>query len=497
MLKENWRVISFLERLGDNLIVVIAFLIAYYGRDSLLFWDSYFDWGLPFGGAQLAPLSEYIFILLVSLASYATVLQMLGAYSSMRFSSHLRLAAISIISSVIVFFLLAAILFTLKIDLSRSFILLFCVLVSLSLAAERFLMIRLLRWWRRRGLNFRSILIVGVSEQALKLAKKIADRPELGIRIRGFVALAPDDDFSLLQVHDFRVALRQQRIARVPRIFLGVSGFRRLLGRHAIDELIFTDVTEVMGQVEEMILLCSEQGIRTTIAADLFSLGMVKSAISYFDDMPLIHFQTPPGDSWELAVKRALDIFVSALLLCLLSPFFLLIALLIKLTSKGPVLFIQKRVGLNGRIFNMYKFRSMLTDAKELFAQLKEHNEMQGPVFKMKNDPRVTAIGRFLRRFSLDELPQLWNVFIGDMSLVGPRPPIPGEVNAYERKSRRRLSMRPGLTCTWQVSGRNEIKDFSTWVKMDLEYIDNWSLVRDFVLLIRTIPAVLLGTGAR
>lgn len=497
MLKENWRVISFLERLGDNLIVIAAFLVAYYGRDSLLFWDRYFAWGLPFGGEQLAPLSEYIFILLVSLVSYATVLQALGAYSSMRFSSHLRLAAISIISSGIVFFLLAAILFTLKIDLSRSFILLFCVLVALSLAAERFLMIRLLRWWRRRGLNFRSILIVGVSDQALKLAQKISDRPELGIRIRGFIALAPDNDFSALQLQQFRETLKKQRITKVPRIFLGVAGFRRLLGRHAIDELIFTDVIDVMGQVEEMILLCSEQGIRTTIAADLFSLGMIKSAISYFDDMPLIHFQTPPGDSWKLVVKRFLDLTVSATLLALLAPLFLLIGIMIKLTSSGPVFFVQKRVGLNGRIFNMYKFRSMYCDAKQLLAQLKDHNEMQGPVFKMRDDPRVTWFGRFLRRFSLDELPQLWNVLIGDMSLVGPRPPIPGEVNAYERKTRRRLSMRPGLTCTWQVSGRNEIKDFTTWVQMDLEYIDNWSLFRDFILLVRTIPAVLLGTGAR
>jgi exopolysaccharide biosynthesis polyprenyl glycosylphosphotransferase len=212
--------------------------------------------------------------------------------------------------------------------------------------------------------------------------------------------------------------------------------------------------------------------------------------------MPLIHFQTPPGDSWELAVKRLLDVTVSAVLLVTLSPMLALLALGVK-TSQGPVIFRQTRMGLNGRLFQMLKFRSMYVGAESGLAELQSQNEMSGPAFKMRNDPRVTPFGRFLRRFSLDELPQLWNVFIGDMSLVGPRPPIPGEVSLYERRSRRRLSMRPGLTCTWQVSGRNEIKDFDSWVKLDLHYIDNWSLFGDLVLLVRTIPAVLFGTGAR
>jgi lipopolysaccharide/colanic/teichoic acid biosynthesis glycosyltransferase len=169
----------------------------------------------------------------------------------------------------------------------------------------------------------------------------------------------------------------------------------------------------------------------------------------------------------------------------------------VRFSSEGPIFFVQKRVGLNGRLFNFYKFRSMYLHAEKELEKLKVHNEMEGPAFKLTNEPRVTRAGRWLRRFSLDELPQLWNVLIGDMSLVGPRPPVPGEVSAYERRYRRRLSMRPGMTCTWQVSGRNEIKDFNSWVKLDLEYIDNWSLWRDFQLLCRTIPAVLFGTGAR
>ncbi|MCL4133279.1 UNVERIFIED_CONTAM: hypothetical protein GTU68_061735 [Idotea baltica] len=212
---------------------------------------------------------------------------------------------------------------------------------------------------------------------------------------------------------------------------------------------------------------------------------MVRSGLSYFGGIPLIHFQTPPGDGWKLAVKRILDIIISFILLIILSPLFILIPIIIKLTSKGKVLFVQKRVGLNGRLFNLYKFRSMINEAEEKLDDLK----------KMEKDPRVTKVGYYLRRFSLDELPQLWNVFIGDMSLVGPRPPMPGEVQSYERKYRRRLSMRPGITCIWQVSGRNKISDFESWVKLDLEYIDNWSLSRDLILLFRTIPAVIFASG--
>ena len=270
----------------------------------------------------------------------------------------------------------------------------------------------------------------------------------------------------------------------------------RALEDYAIDEVLFTDVVEVMPQVEEMIMVCAEQGVRTTIAADLFSIGLIKSEISYFGGMPLIHFQTPPGDSWELALKRVIDIVVAGVALVAMAPIFALLALGIK-ASTGPVIFTQTRMGLNGRLFQMLKFRSMYLDAEQVLDVLRTKNEMNGPTFKMKNDPRVTSFGRFLRRFSLDELPQLWNVFVGEMSLVGPRPPIPGEVSLYERSSRRRLSMRPGLTCTWQVSGRNEIKDFESWVKLDLNYIDNWSLMGDLVLLFRTVPAVLFGIGAR
>jgi len=502
MLKENWRLISRLERLGDFLIIVTSFFISYYGRDSLLFWDKLFGWNLPFAGPELAPLKDYFIVLIIALVLYALTLSIMGAYGSMRLSSPWRLLQISVASSAFVFFALAATLFLLKIDLSRSFILLFCILVGLLLALERFAVLKLLRFWRKRGKNFRNLLICGVGDQALRLTSEIALRPELGVRIRGFVDLrevkSPEEHAKILkEISEFRLNLQRYRGRLSRRVLFGVARAETALKQFAIDEVIFTDVVSVVPAVQEVVFACAEEGVRTTVAADLFSVGMVKSAMSYFGGMPLIHFQTPPGDQWELNIKRAIDVIISGFLLVLLAPSFVLIGILIAVTSPGPILFRQRRMGLNGRLFYLYKFRSMRINAERELPVLKKKNEMRGPAFKMKDDPRVTPFGRFLRRFSLDELPQLWNVFIGDMSLVGPRPPVPGEVSMYERKDRRRLSMRPGLTCTWQVSGRNDIADFDSWVKLDLEYIDNWSLSRDVSLLLRTVPAVLFGQGAR
>lgn len=494
MLKQNWRLVSRFERLGDTLIIALAFIFAYYGRTSLLYWDELFGWNLPFKGESLAPIKDYFIVLVVALIAYTVFLNALGAYGSMRLTTVWRLLWVAIVSSVLVFVVLAAALFLLKIDLSRSFILLFCLLVACLLGLERFLVLKTLRYWRRRGRNFRNVIVCGVGEQAARLAREIVMRPELGIYIRGFADVRDSDSHQQHTIDHFRRELVQ--IVRVGRIIQGTDGLIRALREYAIDEVIFTDVVEVMPRVEELVLVCAEQGVRTTIAADLFSMGMVKSGISYFGGMPLIHFQTPPGDSWELSFKRIVDIGVAGFLLVMFSPLFLLLALGVRSTP-GKIIFRQTRVGLNGRLFQMYKFRSMFEGSEKNLGDLRQYNEMRGPVFKMKDDPRVTPFGRLLRRFSLDELPQLWNVFIGDMSLVGPRPPIPGEVSLYERKSRRRLSMRPGLTCTWQVSGRSNIKDFSSWVELDLEYIDNWSLMRDFALMFRTIPAVLFGTGAR
>ncbi len=212
----------------------------------------------------------------------------------------------------------------------------------------------------------------------------------------------------------------------------------------------------------------------------------------------MLVFRSTPESSWPRVVKQVLDSVGSFLALVLLSPLFALIALLIKLTSPGPVLFRQQRSGINGQPFTIYKFRTMVTNAEQLKHELAAMNEMSGPVFKVSNDPRVTRIGKLLRKFSLDELPQLVNVLRGEMSLVGPRPlPVDEVKRFYDLAHRRRLSVKPGLTCLWQISGRNNVSDFKDWVRLDLEYIDNWSIWLDFTILWRTLPVVLAGTGAK
>ena len=239
------------------------------------------------------------------------------------------------------------------------------------------------------------------------------------------------------------------------------------------------------------------EGITVSVATDYFELKFAKARQSDLHGFPLLTFETVPKDIWGLFLKRLFDIVVSGMSLVLLSPVFAAIAIAVKATSPGPALFRQARVSVNGRKFKLLKFRTMVADAEAKLDGLRDKNEMKGPVFKIENDPRITKIGRFLRKFSLDELPQFWNVLTGDMSIVGPRPPIPSEVNEYDPWQRRRLSMRPGITCIWQVSGRNRITDFNEWTKLDLEYIDNWSLWLDLELFFKTIPVVLLAKGAK
>jgi exopolysaccharide biosynthesis polyprenyl glycosylphosphotransferase len=228
---------------------------------------------------------------------------------------------------------------------------------------------------------------------------------------------------------------------------------------------------------------------------DLFPHTRARVELEDLDGMPLLSFATTPTSQLKLMLKRTLDVVLASLLLLIALPIVSVIALMIKATSGGNVLFRQTRCGLNGRFFTLYKFRTMVEGAEERRRELLHLNEMNGPVFKLRSDPRVTAFGRFLRRFSLDELPQFWNVLRGDMSLVGPRPPIPEEVAKYQRWQRRRLAMKPGMTCLWQISGRNNL-DFDRWMELDLEYIDSWSPTLDFKILLKTIPAVLSGKGA-
>ncbi len=271
-----------------------------------------------------------------------------------------------------------------------------------------------------------------------------------------------------------------------------------LLHAHSIFGVILSAKHTNFEQVEYVIRACELEGVEVWLIADFFSTEISRTSLDDLLGRPLLIFRTAPEASWQGLAKQLLDFLGAFVLLLLLSPLFLAVAIAIKLTTPGPVLFRQQRSGLSGAAFTLYKFRTMVTNAEQLQHELAAMNEMTGPVFKVTNDPRVTATGKFLRKYSLDELPQLWNVLRGEMSLVGPRPLPVDEVKRFDNLAhRRRLSVKPGLTCLWQISGRNQISNFKEWVRLDLEYIDNWSFWLDLKILIFTVPVVLRGTGAK
>jgi exopolysaccharide biosynthesis polyprenyl glycosylphosphotransferase len=329
-----------------------------------------------------------------------------------------------------------------------------------------------------RGRGARRYAVVGTGGMAREIVESISAHPEWGLHFAGFVRLDSTPVRSRGEV-------------------LGnLDDLGRVLEEDVLDVVVFAVPRGKLGAIERGIQLCEEQGVEVRISLDLLRYGEGRMTVADLDGVPMLALSRIPSDVVALAAKRAFDIASSALALAVLSPVLIGIAIAISLESPGPVFFRQLRVGLNGRAFTMLKFRSMYRDAEARLEALRAHNEMSGPVFKMANDPRVTRVGRFLRRTSLDELPQFLNVLAGDMSIVGPRPPIPAEVRLYKRWQRRRLSVRPGITCIWQISGRNNI-DFDRWMELDLQYIDRWSLWGDIAICLKTIPAVLSARGAR
>jgi exopolysaccharide biosynthesis polyprenyl glycosylphosphotransferase len=278
----------------------------------------------------------------------------------------------------------------------------------------------------------------------------------------------------------------------------GIECLVDALHRHSVGRVILAFQHIDLDRVQRAIEACETEGVEAWLNADFIHTSTARPSYETMAKRPMLVFRTTPELSWALLVKAVLDRVGAALGLILCAPVFLLVAAVTRLTSRGPVFFRQQRAGLHGRPFEMWKFRTMCVDAEERRADLEHRNVMVGPVFKVDDDPRITKFGKWLRRTSIDELPQLYNVLQGDMSLVGPRPLPVYEVEKFERSAhRRRLSMKPGLTCIWQIRGRNKVTDFADWVRMDLEYIDNWSLLLDFYILLRTIPVVLFWKGAK
>ncbi|MBW2399789.1 MAG: sugar transferase [Deltaproteobacteria bacterium] len=336
-----------------------------------------------------------------------------------------------------------------------------------------------LRLARRRGRDSRNLLIAGSGPRARQVQHLIELHPEWGYQVAGFVDESGDPmdpEISPTQVH---------KLIELP----------GLLRDCAIDEVIAACPRSVFGSLGSVVGVCAEAGVPVTVLSDIFGDYVPPPQITQFGTLAALNFSPVHHNRLKLRVKRAIDVVGSGTLLALAAPLIAVAVVAIRATSSGPVFFQQIRCGRYGHHFGMLKLRSMVIDAEEKQAALLSLNEMEGPVFKIKADPRITSVGRLLRRWSIDELPQLWNVFRGDMSLVGPRPPVPMEVVLYQTHDRRRLSMRPGITCLWQVSGRNKI-GFDDWVRLDIQYIDSWSLINDFKILLRTIPAVLRGTGS-
>ena len=339
-----------------------------------------------------------------------------------------------------------------------------------------------LRRLRLRGHNIKSLLIVGGGPRARWFANEIRQRTNLGYRIIGYV-----DDETNFNGHG---------VKGVPRLG-DVEDLPQIIANDVIDEVfVALPIKSQYSQIERAINLLEEQGIMVHLLSDNFPHRLARSRTSEFEGTPLLSLHSAPPMTWRTEIKRLIDIVVASIMLVVLFPLLAFVALAIKLDSQGPVFFIQGRVGFNKRRFRMIKFSTMCADAEARMQEVEHLNEKSGPIFKINKDPRTTRVGKWLRKASIDELPQLINILLGDMSVVGPRPlSVRDAVRMEVAWQKRRFSVKPGLTCLWQVSGRSNLS-FEQWMELDLEYIDRWSLGLDGMILLRTIPAILLARGA-
>lgn len=337
-----------------------------------------------------------------------------------------------------------------------------------------------------------------IMRERITLARLRHRADQKDLRERVLLVGTPRDLTDLKRTLPHELGLEFEVVAEIDPNVQPVSDLVNALHDMSVSRALFTSNHADLSRLQEYISACEIEGVEAWLMADFIRTVIARPDFDTIGGRPVLVIRTTPAMSWALLIKDLIDRLGAIAALTLGAPLFAAIALAIRFTSPGPIIFRQKRAGRHGQPFNMLKFRTMVTDAEMQQEELQKFNQMSGPVFKMEKDPRVTAIGKILRKTSLDELPQFWNVLRGEMSLVGPRPLPIYEVAKFETPSqRRRLSMKPGLTCLWQVSGRNEVKSFEQWVKLDLEYIDNWSLWLDLRILLRTIPAVIVGAGAK
>ena len=451
------------QRFIDMLLFALAFWLSHLLRDIGML-DAVFP------RPDIQPFRTYAWMLAVVIPLVPLVLTMQGFYSRSLVATRRQTVWQALGGSAWVTLALVVVSFLAREQPARGVILMFGPIgFGLIVLREE-----LSRWWIRSSVGQaqlrRRLLLIGTAEDRQALRTRLLR--EFGGNV---------DVLDEMDLNETPVELLLEKLHR-----LSPNGVL-LSAKHTY-----------FGQVEKVIAACELEGVEVWLMADFFKTQISQTSLDDFYGMPMLVFRSTPEASWQVVGKQFLDLVGGLFLLAVLSIPMALAAIAVRLTSPGPILFRQQRCGRNGQPFTMLKFRSMTTDAEQRRHELEQLNEMTGPVFKISKDPRITPVGRWLRRFSVDECPQLFNVIRGEMSLVGPRPLPVTEVARFDDLAhRRRLSVKPGITCLWQVSGRSDLCDFREWVRLDLEYIDNWSLWLDIKILMRTVPVVLAGAGAR
>lgn len=452
-----------LQQLIDAFLLAFSLWVAHTLRTYSTFWFDLTN--------TIDPFKNYQWLLVVVMPFGPILLELQGFYQSplnkrkwKSFGQIIRaMIGLSIIVSAGVIFL--------RLPLAnRSVPLLFILIATLVLLIKERIIVDRIRRKAMGGELREPILLAGIPEDIAALERSFAPEQKLLMEVVG------------------RIDIDKQPL----------SDLIEAMHRHAVARVIFAAGHSQLNRVEEAIGACEVEGVPAWLIADFIRTSIAKPDFDAFGGRPMLVFRTTPEVSWTLLIKEIIDRVCAFIALLIMAIPIAIVALIIRVTSPGPVIFRQRRAGKHGKPFVMYKFRSMANDAEMRQAELEPFNQMHGPVFKVEADPRITPFGRWLRRTSFDELPQLVNVLMGDMSLVGPRPLPLYEVEKFENTAqRRRLSVKPGLTCLWQISGRNQVRDFHDWVKLDLDYIDHWSLALDFKILLRTVPAVIFGSGAK
>jgi exopolysaccharide biosynthesis polyprenyl glycosylphosphotransferase len=451
----------------DVLVTVFSYFLAYF-LTNLINW-AYFSFT-----------REYVIMLFLIIPTWMILLYTSDLTNIPRTRSHLSIFINFLNFSFIGFVLLFLYkhLFGLK-NFSHYIIISFSLINLLSLYAFRMITYRVFKYFRANGHNISNIIIYA-DDSSDKLIDSIIEHREWGFRI-------------MMIVSDSLV-IRKKYGAAI-RIYSDKITIKNILDIDIIDEVIYCSKDIEEEKLRALIEMCEEIGVTFRLQSRFLPITIPNAQLTHLENVPFITIKNTPRNSMALAWKSFSEFWISFSILFMLAPIMLFIVIMIKLTSRGPIIFRQERVGLRGRKFYIYKFRTMVQNAEQLKQKLEALNESDGPTFKIKHDPRITPFGRFLRKSGLDELPQLFNVLRGEMSLIGPRPPLPSEVEKYERWQMRRLSVKPGITCTWQIiPNRNEVV-FDKWMKLDMQYIDNWSIKKDLQLFFRTIKTVIYGTG--